>query len=228
MARQSCGLSASPPVAMQRFGSEARTFQHAGGLEGRCRQRWPPGTLLGRCRPRWSGPRVVGQVAGEADGCLRHSVPVPVAWPGGLPCPWNRGTVDTVACQQASRGKQWSQRSRPCINSPTIGRLGCRVGWWGACGWGSGMPAPSGQIPPPWAWWENEAPATRAARRPVPGSSRTTVGGPAARCAARPCSSPRRRHLRFGGDRSCLACWRSRRCGCRRPWRSGCRRWSRR
>jgi hypothetical protein len=35
---------------------------------------------------------------------------------------------------------------------------------------GSGMPAPSGQILPPWAWWENEAPATRAARRPVPGS----------------------------------------------------------
>ena len=29
---------------------------------------------------------------------------------------------------------------------------------------GRGMPAPSGQIPPPWAWWENEAPATRAAR----------------------------------------------------------------
>jgi hypothetical protein len=25
-------------------------------------------------------------------------------------------------------------------------RLRCRVGWWGACGWGSGMPAPSGQI----------------------------------------------------------------------------------
>jgi hypothetical protein len=23
---------------------------------------------------------------------------------------------------------------------------------------------PSGQIPPPWAWWENEAPTTRAAR----------------------------------------------------------------
>src|SRR5215207_6587202 len=31
---------------------------------------------------------------------------------------------------------------------------------------------PSGQIPPPWARWENEAPATRAARRPVPGDSR--------------------------------------------------------
>jgi hypothetical protein len=25
------------------------------------------------------------------------------------------------------------------------------------------MPAPSGQIPPPWTWWENEAPAARAA-----------------------------------------------------------------
>jgi hypothetical protein len=35
------------------------------------------------------------------------------------------------------------------------------------------MPAPSGQIPPPWAWWENEAPATRAARRPAPGNFRT-------------------------------------------------------
>ena len=29
----------------------------------------------------------------------------------------------------------------------------------------------AGQMPPPWAWWENEAPATRAARRPVPGAS---------------------------------------------------------
>jgi hypothetical protein len=34
---------------------------------------------------------------------------------------------------------------------------------WGACGWRSGMPAPSGQIPPPWARWEHEAPAARAA-----------------------------------------------------------------
>jgi hypothetical protein len=25
------------------------------------------------------------------------------------------------------------------------------------------MPAPSGQIPPPWAWWENEAPAATLA-----------------------------------------------------------------
>jgi hypothetical protein len=43
------------------------------------------------------------------------------------------------------------------------------------------MPAPSGQIPPPWAWWENEAPTTRAADRPVPGrlQSLGCWGGPA-------------------------------------------------
>ena len=54
------------------------------------------------------------------------------------------------------------------IRSPAVAGSGAGlVG--GACGWGSGMPAPSGQIPPPWAWRENEAPTTRAARRPVPG-----------------------------------------------------------
>jgi hypothetical protein len=36
-----------------------------------------------------------------------------VAWPGGLPCPWTRGTVDTVACRESPRGKRQSQRSRP-------------------------------------------------------------------------------------------------------------------
>jgi hypothetical protein len=34
---------------------------------------------------------VVGAVAGEADAGLGHGVPLPVAWPGGLPCPWTRG-----------------------------------------------------------------------------------------------------------------------------------------
>jgi hypothetical protein len=80
--------------------------------------------------------------------------------------------VDAVACSEAARGKWWSQRSRPdWINCRPMGGSGAGlVG--GACGWGLGMPAPSGQIPPPWARWENEAPTTRAARRPVPGSSR--------------------------------------------------------
>jgi hypothetical protein len=86
--------------------------------------------------------------------------------------PLERGNGGRLACRRAAGGKLRSQRSRPdSIRLPAIGRLGCRVGWWGACGWGSGMPAPTGQIPPPWAWWENEAPTTRAARRPVPGRS---------------------------------------------------------
>ena len=64
-----------------------------------------------------------------------------------------------MACRESTGGKRWSQRSRPRLdqNCRPVGRLRCRVGWWSACGWGSGMPAPSGQIPPPWAWWENEA-----------------------------------------------------------------------
>src|SRR5918992_2962846 len=58
---------------------------------------------------------VVGEVAGEAHARVGHDVPLPDAWPGGLPCPWNRGTVDTAACREATRGTRWSQRSRPAI-----------------------------------------------------------------------------------------------------------------
>src|SRR4029450_11730426 len=105
---------------------------------------------------------VVGEVTGEADAGLGHGVPLPVAWPGGLPCPWNQGTVDAVACRKTTRGRRQNQRSRPdWIRSPANGRLGCRVGWRSACGWGSGMPAPSGQIPPPWAGRGNEGPPPR-------------------------------------------------------------------
>jgi hypothetical protein len=50
-------------------------------------------------------------------------------WPGGLPCPCTRGTVDTVACRKAARGKRPSQRSRPCSRIAGRSRLRCRVGW---------------------------------------------------------------------------------------------------
>ena len=86
--------------------------------------------------------------------------------PDGLPCPWNRGTVDTVACRESTGASGGANEVGHGSGLPTMGRLRCRVGWWGACGWWSGMPAPSGQIPPPWAWWENEAPVMRAACRP--------------------------------------------------------------
>ena len=63
---------------------------------------WP-----GRCHPRYSGPR------GRRSGCRRSSrwprswsCPPGTVRPGGLPCPWNRGTVDTVACRKSTRGKR--------------------------------------------------------------------------------------------------------------------------
>jgi hypothetical protein len=46
----------------------------------------------------------------------------------------------------------------PCRVAAVVPQRGGKVdrltgpAWWSACGWGSDMPAPSGQIPPPWAW----------------------------------------------------------------------------
>ena len=93
------------------------------------------------------------------------TVPLP-AWilPGRAVCPpLEPGPVDTVACRETPGASGEANEVGHGSGRRPWARLGCRVGWWSACGWGSGMPAPSGQIPPPWAWWENEAPATRAA-----------------------------------------------------------------
>jgi hypothetical protein len=57
------------------------------------------------------------------------------------------------------------------------------------------MPAPSGQIPPPWAWWESEAPATRAARSSSQAQLSERVCelvGPTWSVPARPRASPAR------------------------------------
>jgi hypothetical protein len=99
-----------------------------------------------------------------ASPTRRSACPFPVAWPGVCPA---LGTGGRWMPWHANRPPGASGRANEVGHGsglPAIGRLGSRVGWWGACGWGSGMPAPAGQIPPPWAWWENEAPATRAAR----------------------------------------------------------------
>ncbi len=55
-------------------------------------------------------------------------LPLPVAWPGGLPCPWNRGTVDTVACRESTRG----QATEPTKSADWINRQAwsARVPGW--------------------------------------------------------------------------------------------------
>src|SRR4030095_4376048 len=84
---------------------------------------------------------VLGEVAAEAHAGLGHGASLLNAWPGGLLCPWTRGTVDTVACHQATRGKRQSQRSRPCIKASGRSRLTRGVVWWCVCAWGWAMPA---------------------------------------------------------------------------------------
>ena len=68
------------------------------------------------------------------------------------------------------------------------------------------MPAPSGQIPPPWAWWENEAPTTRAARRPVPGASPGSRSWQKA-AEASSCRLPRGQRCPSGSLRSAARTW---------------------
>jgi hypothetical protein len=139
---------------------------------------------------------LVGEVAGEADARLGHVLPLPVAWPGGLPAlgPGDGGHRGMPQDPQGQAAKP--TKSARLDQPPAIGRLRSRVGWWGACGWESGMPAPSGQIPPPWAWWENEAPTTRAAaarprRSPELDQMAVGGGGVVMALAPRPASSVR-------------------------------------
>src|SRR5215218_1910280 len=111
---------------------------------------------------------VVGEVAGEADAGLGHGAAL-LGLSGRAVCP---------ALGTGGRWTPWHAERSPGASGGAneVGRLDEAAGHWsaqepswlvGACGWGSGMPGPSGQIPPPWARWENEAPAARAARGPL-------------------------------------------------------------
>jgi hypothetical protein len=127
--------------------------------------------------PWWSSPSPTGgsaqEVAGEADARLGHAAALLDCLAGRSALPLDPGDGGHRGMPQGHQGQATEPtKSARQDQPPTMGRLRSRVGWWSACGWGSGMPAPSGQLPPPWTWRENEAPATRAARRPVPGSSR--------------------------------------------------------
>jgi hypothetical protein len=147
-----------------------------------------PGCLPGGAgpRPRPGSPStgLVGEVAGEAHGCLGHGA--------SSECLAGRSALPLDS--------RWSQRSR----------LDCTSGH------ARNRPA---RTPPPWAWWENEAPATRAASGPrqagagarTPGIREFEGSNPVPRlltdrCVNRAvissvsphaltaCASPRRRH----------------------------------
>jgi hypothetical protein len=94
--------------------------------------------------PKWHGPECQvectpkpGKQEGPAPAPLEGSPCGPLsllaqrsdAWPGGLPCPWNRGTMDAVACRKSTRSKRQSQRTRPCSKPTEQARLRNRLGW---------------------------------------------------------------------------------------------------
>ena len=93
---------------------------------------------------------VLAAARGRRSGCQRSSrsarswSALSVAWPGGLPCPWN-GDGGHRGMPRDHQGQAMSQRSRPRRSTAERARLRCRLGWRSACGWGSGMPAPSGR-----------------------------------------------------------------------------------
>src|SRR4030095_10983334 len=62
----------------------------------------------------------------------------PALGTGGRWTPWH--------AERAPGASDGANEVGPARSTAGCGRLGCRLGWWSACGWGSGMPAPSGQI----------------------------------------------------------------------------------
>jgi catechol 2,3-dioxygenase-like lactoylglutathione lyase family enzyme/transcriptional regulator with XRE-family HTH domain len=88
--------------------------------------------------------------------------------------PWFPAFVDRLQRRSPEFAAWWPRhdvgrvQATAWIRLPAVAGSGAASVGGRACGWGRHTSTVR-QIPPPWAWWENEAPATRAARRPVPG-----------------------------------------------------------
>jgi hypothetical protein len=100
---------------------------------GCCASPWSLTPSPTAARP-WLPGGVGGSWGADSGGCTPRGGPAPAspartaawlspgAWPGGLPCPWNRGTVDTLACRKAARGQAVEPTKSARSGS------GCRVG----------------------------------------------------------------------------------------------------
>src|SRR5829696_1590597 len=108
--------------------------------------------------------RVLGQVAGEAHAGLGHD-PAPsccLAGRSALPLEPRDGRHRGMPPDrrgQAMEPTKWPDESE----SPAVAGSGAGLVGGALAVGGRACHLPSGQMPPPWAWWENEAPATRAA-----------------------------------------------------------------
>jgi hypothetical protein len=114
---------------------------------------------------------LVGEVAGEAHARLGHG-PAPsccLAGRSALPLEPGDGGHRGMPRDHQGQAVEPTKSAQPDQPPAQAGSRAELVG--GRLRLGVGHPVPSGQIPPPWAWWENEAPATTAARQLGPGSA---------------------------------------------------------
>jgi hypothetical protein len=98
-----------PVVRRQLLRPAGRTARHPRPVSLLASGSWPRGS-----GPAWDWPSSgLGVGPGPTSRAVYDVALASVVWPGGLPCPWTRGTVDAVACRETTGGKQWSLRSRP-------------------------------------------------------------------------------------------------------------------
>ena len=84
-------------------------------------------------------------MAGEAHAGLGHGVPFLLPGRAVCPAPGTGGRWTPWPAERAP-GQAVEPTKSAIDQIAERARLGCRVGWRAACGWGMGMPAPSGQI----------------------------------------------------------------------------------
>jgi hypothetical protein len=138
-------------------------------------QKGGAGTVVVHAAPHLLVRWVVGEVAPKLT---LASVMVGPSWclAGRSALPLEPGDGGHRGMPQDRQGQATEPTKSAMHELAGRGRLRSRVGRRGACGWGLGMPAPSGQIPPP-GCGRRTRPPTRAACRPVPGRDGERLAG---------------------------------------------------